>query len=134
MKIILDGMGGDHAPDEIVKGAVMALKADKNLKVVVTGDKEKIEGVLHCGGHGGKPLEYDSSRLEIVHCTEIITNDDAPTLAIRQKKDSSLVVALKMLKEDEEAKGLVSAGSTGAVLTGALLLFLSYVRCIFGRG
>ena len=59
--------------------------------------------------------------MEIVHCTEVITNDDAPTLAIRQKKDSSLVVALKMLKEDADAAGFVSAGSTGAVLTGALL-------------
>lgn len=115
MKIILDGMGGDHAPDEIVKGAVMALEKDRNLKVVVTGNGEKLNAALkECAG-------YDSARLEIVHCSEVITNDDAPTLAIRQKKDSSLVVALKILKEDEEAQGLVSAGSTGAVLTGALL-------------
>ena len=124
MKIILDGMGGDHAPCEIVKGAVMALGQDKDLKVVITGDREQIESVLKSGGgsgHNALPLEYDKERLEIVHCTEVITNDDAPTLAIRKKKDSSLVVALKLLKEDEEAVGLVSAGSTGAVLTGALL-------------
>lgn len=124
MKIILDGMGGDHAPYEIVKGAVMALGQDKDLKVVITGDREQIESVLKSGGgsgHNALPLVYDKDRLEIVHCTEVITNDDAPTMAIRQKKDSSLVVALKLLKEDEEAVGLVSAGSTGAVLTGALL-------------
>ena len=113
-KIILDAMGGDNAPGEIVKGALLALSLDKELKVVLTGDKQKIEAQL-----AGQ--RYDGARLEIVHCSEIITNDDVPTHAIRQKKDSSLVVALKMLKEDEEAKGFVSAGSTGAVLTGALL-------------
>ena len=114
IKIIVDAMGGDNAPAEIVKGAVQALSKDKEVKVVLTGDKDKIDPVL-------ASLSYDQSRLQVVHCTEVITNDDAPTLAIRQKKDSSLVVALKMLKEDEEAQGFVSAGSTGAVLTGALL-------------
>lgn len=114
MKIIVDAMGGDNAPQEIVKGAVMALCEDSELKVVLTGDEAKIRESL-------AGLTYDAARLEIVHCSEVITNDDAPTLAIRQKKDSSLVVALKMLKEDEEAQGFVSAGSTGAVLTGALL-------------
>lgn len=113
-KIILDAMGGDNAPAEIVKGAVAALERDKDLKVVLTGDEGKISAAL-------AGLRYDKARLEIVNCTEVITNDDVPTAAIRQKKDSSLVVALKMLKEDEEAKGFVSAGSTGAVLTGALL-------------
>ena len=114
IKIIVDAMGGDNAPAEIVKGAVQALSKDKEVKVALTGDKDKIDPVL-------ASLSYDQSRLQVVHCTEVITNDDAPTLAIRQKKDSSLVVALKMLKEDEEAQGFVSAGSTGAVLTGALL-------------
>ena len=97
IKIIVDAMGGDNAPAEIVKGAVQALSKDKEVKVVLTGDKNKIDPVL-------ASLSYDQSRLQVVHCTEVITNDDAPTLAIRQKKDSSLVVALKMLKEDEEAQ------------------------------
>ena len=114
IKIVVDAMGGDNAPQEIVKGAFAALEQDKALKVVLTGDEGKIKNSL-------SGQKYDASRLEIVHCTEVITNDDAPTVAIRQKKDSSLVVALKILKEDEEAKGFVSAGSTGAVLTGALL-------------
>lgn len=114
-KIILDGMGGDNAPLEIVAGAIKALNQDKNLKIVITGDEVKLNAALeNCG-------KYDKSRIEIVHCSEEITNDDVPTVAIRQKKDSSLVVALKILKEDEEAKGLVSAGSTGAVLTGGIL-------------
>ena len=114
MKIVIDAMGGDHAPQEIVKGAVMALSQDKELSVVLTGDEPSVRKCL-------EGQAYDASRLEVVHCTEVITNDESPTLAIRSKKDSSLVVALKMLKEDEEVKGLVSAGSTGAVLTGALL-------------
>ena len=114
IKIVVDAMGGDNAPQEIVKGAVQALQRDAELSVVLTGDKAKIEPCL-----AGEA--YDAARLQVVHCSEVITNDDVPTLAIRQKKDSSLVVALKMLKEDEEAQGFVSAGSTGAVLTGALL-------------
>ena len=114
IKIIVDAMGGDNAPQEIVKGATMAINQDKNVQVVLTGDEGKIKESL-------AGLSYDSARLQVVHCTEVITNDDAPTLAIRKKKDSSLVVALKMLKEDESAAGFVSAGSTGAVLTGALL-------------
>ncbi len=118
IKIVVDAMGGDNAPNEIVKGALQALAKDKELCVLLTGDREKIEAVLQAEG---KKDAYDASRLEIVHCTEVITNDDAPTLAIRQKKDSSLVVALKALKEDEQTQGFVSAGSTGAVLTGALL-------------
>ena len=114
IKIVVDAMGGDNAPQEIVKGAVQALQRDAELSVVLTGDKAKIEPCL-------AGMAYDAARLQVVHCSEVITNDDVPTLAIRQKKDSSLVVALKMLKEDEEAQGFVSAGSTGAVLTGALL-------------
>ena len=114
MKIIVDAMGGDNAPAEIVKGAVMALSKDKDLSVVFTGDEAQIENCLSA-------YTYDEDRVEIVHTTEIVTNDDAPTVAIRQKKDSSLVVALNLLKENDAVQGLVCAGSTGAVLTGALL-------------
>ena len=78
IKIIVDAMGGDHAPAEIVKGAVAALAKDKDLKVVLTGDEAKIRDCL-------RPLSYDAARLEIVHCTEVITMDDSPTAAIRQK-------------------------------------------------
>ena len=113
-KVILDAMGGDHAPEEIVKGAVLALQKKADLSLVLTGDKARIDACL-------AKEKYDAARLSVVHCTEVITNDDVPTAAIRQKKDSSLVVALNMLKEDSEASAFVSAGSTGAVLTGALL-------------
>lgn len=115
LKIIVDAMGGDHAPAEIIKGALLALKERKDFKIVFTGDEFLVKTEL-------EKYKYDPSRVEVVHCTEVITNDDVPTQAIRSKKDSSLVVGLKMLKEDPEAGGFVSAGSTGAVLTGGILM------------
>ncbi len=115
LKIVVDGMGGDLAPTEIVKGALEALEKRKDFKVVFTGDEPALSAEL-------KKYKYDPSRVEIVHTTEVITNDDVPTSAIRTKKDSSLVVGLRLLKEDEEVGGFVSAGSTGAVLTGGIML------------
>jgi len=115
LKIIVDAMGGDNAPEEIIKGAVEALSDREDISLVFTGDREAIETEL-------KKYRFDSSRVQVVHCTEVITNDDTPTQAIRTKKDSSVVVGLNLLKEDEEAGGFVSAGSTGAVLTGGVLL------------
>ena len=115
LKIVVDAMGGDFAPAEIVKGAVEALGARKDFKVVFTGDRAAVEGEL-------AKYKYDPARVEIVHCTEVITGDDIPTHAIRAKKDSSLTVGLRLLKEDGDVGGLVSAGSTGAVLTGGVML------------
>ena len=111
MKIVVDAFGGDNAPVEIVEGVVEALAINKDLQVVLTGDVTKIKEVL-----AGR-----EERIEIVQASEIISNDESPTLAIRQKKDSSLVKAFDRLKEDEEVVGLISAGSTGAVLTGAIM-------------
>lgn len=114
-KIVVDGMGGDRAPQEIVKGVVDALSRKDGFKVVVTGDEESLKSEF-------SKYKYDKDRVEIVATTEVITNDDIPTKAIRSKKDSSLVVAFDMLKKDENTVGLVSAGSTGAVLTGGVLM------------
>ncbi len=115
MKIIVDAMGGDHAPLQIVLGAVEALTQDKNLHVVLVGEEGAIEQALcECG-------DYDKNRLSIVDAKDVITNDDTPTTAIRTKKESSLVKAFDTLNRDEEAGGFVSAGSTGAVLVGAYL-------------
>lgn len=111
MKVVVDAFGGDNAPVEIVEGAVLAVREDKHLTVVLTGDEAKIKAIL------GKRTE----RIEIVHAPDIVTNDDTPTLAIRQKKDSSLVRAFDLLKTDEDVVGLVSAGSTGAILSGAIM-------------
>ena len=111
MKVVVDGFGGDFAPVEVVEGAILAVKQNKNLTVVLTGNKEKLDKVI-----AGR-----SERIEVVDAKDVITNDDQPTLAIRQKKDSSLVRAFDLLKENDDVVGLVSAGSTGAVLTGAIL-------------
>lgn len=114
LKIVVDAMGGDYAPVEIVKGAVLALDERKNFGVILTGDEEMIRAEL-------KKYKYDESRIEVVHCSEVIDNNEAPTHAVRSKRDSSLVVGLKLLKDNDDVGGFVSAGSTGAVLTGGIM-------------
>ena len=115
MRVILDGMGGDNAPLEIICGAVLAVKENKDLKVIITGDKEKINEIL-------KTFNEDfSERIEVVPTTEVIENEDDPISAVRTKKDSSLVKALKLVSEGE-GDAFVSAGNTGAVFTGATLI------------
>ena len=113
-KIVVDAMGGDHAPVEVVKGVVDALKEDKNLQVVLVGDLDKIDTKLLDEANAG-------DRLSLVDAKDVITNDDVPTVAIKQKKESSLVKAMEIVASDENAGGLVSAGSTGAVLVGAFM-------------
>lgn len=115
MKIILDIAGGDHAPEEILKGAAMAQNCEKDIKLVLCGNKDLIEKQFKLFGG-------DLTRAEILHAETVITNDDAPTTAIRNKKDSSLVVALNALKTDDDIVGMVSAGSTGAVLAGSIFI------------
>lgn len=113
MKIIVDAMGGDNAPEQIVLGAIDALCEDKQLEVTLVGDTDAICKVL-----AGK--KYDDNRLEIIDAKDVITNDDSPTMAIKTKKESSLVKAFDALNR-EDADGFVSAGSTGAVLVGAFM-------------
>lgn len=112
MRIGIDGMGGDHAPQEPVKGAVDALKLVEGT-IVIYGDEAKISSEL-------AKHDYDKSRIEIKATTEVIENDDKPVLAIRKKKDSSMVVGLLDLKE-KTLDAFVSGGNTGALLTGGLL-------------
>ena len=111
MKVVVDAFGGDNAPVEIVEGAIEAINLNKDLNIILTGDENKIKEIL------SKRID----RIEIVNAPDIISNDDSPTVAIRQKKDSSLVRAFDVLKENDDVVGLVSAGSTGAILTGAIL-------------
>ena len=113
MKIIVDAMGGDNAPEQIVLGAIDALCEDKQLEVTLVGDTDAICKVL-----AGK--KYDDNRLEIIDAKDVITNDDSPTMAIKTKQESSLVKAFEALNRDD-ADGFVSAGSTGAVLVGAFM-------------
>lgn len=114
VKIVIDAMGGDNAPEAQVKGALAALKKDKELAVVLVGDEGKIKALL-------ENEEYDSERIEIEPASEVITNDDIPTKAIKEKKNSSTVVAFRLLKEGK-GDALVSSGSTGAVLAASVML------------
>lgn len=115
MKIIADAFGCDD-PAAFVRGCALALRNDRELELVVTGDKKKIEDFL-------RTETYDRARLEILDAPEVITNDDVPTVAIRAKKNSSLVAAFDRAKADPGIAGMLSAGSTGAVLTGGLFKF-----------
>ncbi|MBQ7923932.1 MAG: phosphate acyltransferase PlsX [Clostridia bacterium] len=114
IKIVADAMGGDFAPVEQVKGVVAALNSNKDISVILVGDETQIKAEL--ANH-----KYDESRLEIVHTTETIGMEEIPTKAVKTKKDSSLVVAFRILKEGK-ADALVSSGSTGAVLTAGVLI------------
>ncbi len=114
MKILVDAMGGDNAPKEIVKGCVEAVKSAEDFEILLLGDKQQIEDLL-------TTYRYSGNRISIRHTTEVITNNEAPTKAIKEKKDSSIVVGFQMLKE-KLGDVFISAGSTGALMTGALFL------------
>lgn len=118
MKILLDAMGGDNAPDANIKGALNAINKIK-AEVILIGKeriiREKIKEFT------GKETEEVSDRLKIRNATETIEMTDTPTVAIKHKKDSSMVVGFKMLKEGE-GDVFISAGNSGALLTGATLL------------
>ena len=114
VKVALDVMGGDNAPAEIVKGAVEALNENDKLKVYTVGDENAIKSEL-------AKYTYDTSRLEIVHTTEVIETAEPPVMAIRKKKDSSIVKAMTMVKNNE-CDAFVSAGSSGAILVGGQVI------------
>ncbi|MBR3152980.1 MAG: phosphate acyltransferase PlsX [Clostridia bacterium] len=118
MKILLDAMGGDNAPDATIKGAVAAINQIK-AEVVLIGIEDVIRKKVR--EFYGKDLEEISDRLKIKNATETIEMEDTPTLAIKHKKDSSMVVGFRMLKEGE-GDVFISAGNSGALLTGATLL------------
>ena len=110
VKVAVDAMGGDNAPGEIVKGAVDAVNERNNLKVFLVGKSQKIHEEL-------SKYQYKNEQIEVVNAEEEISCDESPVEAIRKKKDSSMVVALKMVK-DKTADAFVSAGSSGAILVG----------------
>lgn len=112
--VAVDAMGGDNAPYEIIKGCVEAVNEFDNVKVVAVGQEEVINENL-------SKFTYDKERISVLNATEVIGTDEVPTTAIRRKKDSSIVVGLKYVKEDN-ADAFVSAGSTGALLTGATVI------------
>ena len=111
--VALDAMGGDYAPVETVKGAVEAIQ-ELNVDIKLVGREDEIKQEL-------AKYSYDQARIAVVHAEQVIGTDEVPTIAIRRKKDSSLVVGLNLVKNGE-ADAFVSAGSTGALLTGALVI------------
>ena len=113
MRIILDGMGGDNAPSAIVEGAVLASK-EINHEIVIIGQEELINQEL-------KKYKYNNEKITVADAREVITNDEAPVRAVRSKKDSSIVKGLNMIKQGE-GDIFISAGSTGALLSGGLFI------------
>lgn len=113
-KVALDAMGGDNAPREMVRGAVAAVKKEKTVQIFLVGKEEAIREEL-------AKYEYEKERLMIVNASEVIEMAEPPVNAIRKKKDSSIVVGMKLVKEGK-ADAFVSAGSTGAVLVGGQVI------------
>lgn len=113
-RVVLDAMGGDNSPGAMVSGAVNAVREKDNLFVYIVGPEDRIRAEL-------EKQDYPKERIEVVHASDEITCHDAPVQAIRGKKDSSMVVGLKMVREGK-ADGFVSAGNSGAVLVGGQVL------------
>ena len=113
MKIIIDAMGGDHAPQVPVEASVKAVK-ELGVDVVLVGKEEVIKEEL-------SKYEYPQSKVEIVHADEVITNYEEPAKAVRSKKNSSIVIGANLLKDDK-GDAFLSMGSTGAVLSAGLLI------------
>lgn len=114
MRIAVDAFGGDNAPAAVVEGCVKALERYPDMSLILCGDEARVKEEL-------AKYDYDASRVVVVHAPEVITCEEQPTLAIRRKKDSSLVRTLELLR-DKKADCAVSAGSTGAVLAGATFI------------
>src|SRR5208282_1660254 len=122
MQIALDAMGGDHAPGPIVAGAVQAVGADPTLHVILVGDRPQIESSLAAAG-------AQAGQLDIFHCTQVVTMEEAPVVALRKKPDNSISRCWQLLAE-RKVEAIVSAGNTGAMVAGGLRLrrFLKNVR------
>lgn len=110
MRIAIDAMGGDHAPKEVVLGAMDAISQIENLHITLIGDEQQIKQFL-----------TNSERISIIHTEEVITTDDEPVRAVRRKKTSSLVLMAKEVKEGR-ADACISAGNTGALVIAGLFV------------
>ena len=119
MKILIDAMGGDNSPDEIIKGCVQTVD-ELESEIILIGDESKINEKVK-DFYGKDSIAEVNPKLTVKNASEVISNHESPTEAIRSKKDSSMVVGFKMLK-DGEGDVFISAGSTGAFMAGGLLL------------
>ena len=120
MKIIVDAFGCDN-PESFISGIPAAITESPSASLIVAGDTARIEKILD-----GK--EFDKNRLEIIDAPEIITNDDSPILAIRTKKNSSMVSAMRLLRDTEDAPVMITAGNTGAAVAASVLIVGRYDR------
>ncbi len=114
VRVAVDAMGGDNAPGEIVKGAVDAVLTRKDIEVILVGIEDRVKEEL-------SRYTYPQEQIRVVHASEVIATEEPPVMAIRKKKDSSIVAAMNMVKRGE-ADAFVSAGSSGAILVGGQLL------------
>ena len=114
IKILIDCFGGDHCPQAPVEGALAALAKNKDLYILLLGDEQILQKEL-----AGKA--YDPQRLEIVHAPEVIGCDEKPTDVVRLKRNSSMMKGIILLRDRDDISALVSTGSTGALVTGALV-------------
>ena len=114
IKILVDCFGGDHCPQAPVEGALAAMAANPDLHILLTGDEQILKKELE-----GK--RFDPARLEIVHAPEVIGCDEKPTDVVRLKRNSSMMKAIILLRDRDDIAAMVSTGSTGALVTGALV-------------
>jgi glycerol-3-phosphate acyltransferase PlsX len=115
MRIAVDVMGGDHGCEVVISGAKLALEADSSISVLhLVGDGEAIQSALRNAG-------LSDARVQVSHCTEVLTMEDKPLVAIRKKKDSSMVRAIELVREDK-ADAIISPGNTGALVAGSMKL------------
>ncbi|WP_284139915.1 MULTISPECIES: phosphate acyltransferase PlsX [unclassified Virgibacillus] len=110
MRLAIDAMGGDHAPQAIVQGAMEAIAENNNLHILLVGDEQKIT-----------PFLTDSTNIEVMHTDEVITSEDEPVRAVRKKKNASMVLMAKEVKE-KRADACISAGNTGALMSAGLFV------------
>ncbi|SDX32358.1 phosphate acyltransferase PlsX [Salimicrobium album] len=110
MKIVLDAMGGDHAPEEMVYGAMEAVNTYEDVEITLVGDEKEINRFLS-----------PHNRLQVLHAPEVITNEDEPVRAVRRKKQSSLVLSAEEVKQGR-AQAFISAGNTGALMSAGLFV------------
>ncbi len=114
VNIAVDAMGGDNAPAEIVKGAVLSLEKARDFKVTLVGREDDVRAEL-------SKYTYDPNRIDVIHASEVIEMAEPPVMAVRNKKDSSLVKCMYLVKEGK-CNALVTAGSTGAFLVGGQII------------
>ena len=113
VRIAVDCFGGDHSPEANIEGALSALAANRDLSLILTGDESVIRASL-------EGRSYPADRIEIVHAPEVIGCDEKPTDVIRLKKESSMIKAVRILRDRDDVAGMVSVGSTGALVAAAL--------------